>query len=304
MADPARAIPDSLRILVAGSIDYAGLFPPAGLAMPPAVDNYASYLAGPDAWALGRFVVPIARLDEFAGAASRHAAERSEPWTLSALAGDDLEDDLGRVARHNEARAAGGGASVIDAVEFRAAGPGAIRRAGAVLPPDVAAYAELPLDDTLAESLAAAREAGVRVKVRTGGITVDAFPAPTAVATFIVECGRAGVPFKATAGLHHALRARYPLTYERGAPHGVMFGFVNVFLAAAFTRGGADRDTVRRVLEIASPTELHFTAGGVTWAGLTLSTPELARSRADGAIAFGSCSFTEPVADLALLVPS
>ena len=41
----------AIRALLTGSIDYAGLFPPAGLDMASAVENYARYRAGPDAWA-------------------------------------------------------------------------------------------------------------------------------------------------------------------------------------------------------------------------------------------------------------
>ena len=55
---------DSLRALLAGSVDYAGLFPPAGLALQPALDNHASYLRGDDSWMLGHFVLPTANLRE------------------------------------------------------------------------------------------------------------------------------------------------------------------------------------------------------------------------------------------------
>ena len=55
---------EALRTLLSGAIDYAGLFPPAALDMPSAARNYAAYRAGPHAWALGRFIVPSARLNE------------------------------------------------------------------------------------------------------------------------------------------------------------------------------------------------------------------------------------------------
>ena len=60
----------SLDILLAQIVDYAGLFPPADLPMDQAVANYAAYRQDPGAWMLGRFVVPVARLDEFAQAAA------------------------------------------------------------------------------------------------------------------------------------------------------------------------------------------------------------------------------------------
>jgi len=55
----------AIRALLWDLIDYAGLFPPAELGMMSAVRNYNDYRNGEYSWALGRFVVPAARLDEF-----------------------------------------------------------------------------------------------------------------------------------------------------------------------------------------------------------------------------------------------
>ena len=74
---------------------------------------------------------------------------------------------------------------------------------------------------------------GLRAKIRTGGVTPDAFPSAETIAQFIRECRDHRVAFKATAGLHHPLRCVKPLTYEPDAPTGTMHGFLNVFIAAA-----------------------------------------------------------------------
>src|SRR5205809_7800774 len=63
--------PASLRALLAHSIDYAGLFPPANLALEPALRNQSQYIRLPESWMLGAFVLPIA---EF-GAAARHLSD-------------------------------------------------------------------------------------------------------------------------------------------------------------------------------------------------------------------------------------
>ena len=53
LEEPAEKVPAgvnmhaSLRILMEGLIDYAGLFPPASLDMPTAVRNYAAYRKSP-----------------------------------------------------------------------------------------------------------------------------------------------------------------------------------------------------------------------------------------------------------------
>ena len=93
------AFPRSLRALLHGLIDYAGLFPPARLDMQSAVANYARYLEGNRAWMLGRFVVPSSRLEEFerAAAALLPKVRDVEPWAL-ALLGEDPVHDADRVA--------------------------------------------------------------------------------------------------------------------------------------------------------------------------------------------------------------
>ena len=65
----------AVTALLSGLIDYAGLYPPAGLDMRSAVRNYLSYRRGRNAMALGRFIVEVNRLEE-----------------LRAVAGDSLRD--------------------------------------------------------------------------------------------------------------------------------------------------------------------------------------------------------------------
>ena len=78
----------SARALLEGLVDYAGLFPPAALSMEDAVAEYARWRRSPEAWMLGRFVLPAARLRDLARDADAHLPEpgAGEPWRLSALA--------------------------------------------------------------------------------------------------------------------------------------------------------------------------------------------------------------------------
>src|SRR6185503_6096765 len=102
------------------------------------------------------------------------------------------------------------------------------------LPEDLFPFVEFPAEVVNGGDargfIAALAGHSAAAKVRTGGVTPEAFPAPGKLAEFISACHGAGVPFKATAGLHHPVRAEYPLTYEPGCPRGVMHGFLNVFL--------------------------------------------------------------------------
>jgi len=54
----------SLRALLTGLIDYAGLYPPAGLPLQQVLENYNRYLASPNGWILNRLVLPAAKLQE------------------------------------------------------------------------------------------------------------------------------------------------------------------------------------------------------------------------------------------------
>jgi len=120
----------SILALLDGSLDYAGLFPPAKLEMSPAVANFAKYRAGPESWILARMVVPVSRLKEFDAAAESSLPPVNGPgdddaWPVSGLlppAGDaDFVRGVEAIARFNERHAmAGAGSALIDTVEFKA----------------------------------------------------------------------------------------------------------------------------------------------------------------------------------------
>ncbi len=298
------AVRQPVRALLEGLIDYAGLFPPAGLGMPAAVENYAAYHAGADAWALGRFVVPAARLEEFEGAAAAllPRSPGSRPWRVSVLGSADAVHDAEAIFAFNERHAhASAGRVAIDMLEVKAADMAALARAARSGPAGVATYVELPIADDPSDLVAALAAHGARAKVRTGGVTPDAFPAPRDLARFIRIAGDQGVPFKATAGLHHPLRAEYPLTYAPGSPAGTMYGFLNVFLAAAFAHEGLQIGDIEQVLEERDSRAFAFDDAGIRWRGHHAGLDSLAALRTRIAVSFGSCSFTEPVGELRAL---
>jgi hypothetical protein len=283
----------ALRILLAELIDYAGLFPPAALPMAAAVRGYASYRASADAWALGRFVVPVARLDELAQTATSLGADGE--WHISALLGNDVTADLDVIRAFNDAHR---GRLVIDVVEARTPTPDAVATASQATMAGLTVYAEVPVADDPATLIDAIARAGVRAKIRTGGVETSAFPTAAQVARFIHRCAVANVSFKATAGLHHPVRAEYPLSYAPDAPTGTMFGFLNVFVAAALARIGASESALTRVLEERDPRAFVLADDVVRWREHALPVTALADARANFAIAFGSCSFREPLDDL------
>lgn len=270
--------------LLEGIVDYAGLFPPAALELPAAVAEYEKHRRGADAWMLGRFVLPASRLA---------ALEPPPGWRLSALLGPDLAADAAAVEAFNAAQA---GRAAVDSVELKAAAPPEVAPALARAPRGVPAYVEIPLDETLDASLDAIRAHGGRAKARTGGVTAAAFPPPEAVVRFVEGCVRRALSFKATAGLHHPVRAEQALTYAADAPRGVMHGFLNLLAAIALVGEGEPRETALAALEDRVPAAFAVEDGALSWRGHRLD--ESVRASFRG---FGSCSFAEPVSDLRAL---
>ena len=135
--------------------------------------------------------------------------------------------------------------------------------------------------------------------MRTGGVTAEAFPHPDVLADFVCTCAAADVPFKATAGLHHAVRAHYPLTYEPGCPKGLMHGFLNLFLCATLVRTHhSDSATAAAILKETDPEAFRFSDTLVNWHEYVISDEQLGVTRESFALSYGSCSFEEPVEEL------
>jgi hypothetical protein len=283
----------SLHILLHSLIDYAGLFPPAGLKMADAVANYRTYKNGSNAWALGRFIVPAARLEEF----ESHFVPDREIWHMSALLGQNPTEDLALVGEFNTRHRH---SALVDTLEAKVSNVAAIQELKSQVPESMLIYFEIPAAGDPAELIAAIGAAHGRAKVRTGGLTPEMFPSENHVLCFLSGCISANVAFKATAGLHHPVRCVKPLTYEKDAPRGAMHGFLNVFLAAAFLLDGLPESELEKLLLDDDPSHFDFTEDAITWRGHRLTQARLLESRALAA-SFGSCSFEEPVGDLAAL---
>jgi len=297
---------ESVRALLTDLIDYAGLFPPAALSMELAAANYDAYSKSEYAWMLGRFIVPVARLREFEAAVNglrNPNAKQGSHWGLSALPGADVATDLSRVRDFNDRFAAPHSTTTIkiESIEVKIANAEEIDRLSKIIPEQLDTYFEIPLTADVAVCIAAVARCGRRAKIRTGGETADKFPAPESILEFMRLCAASSVAFKATAGLHHPVRSRRSLTYRPDSPSGIMHGFLNVFLAAAFLRTGMDAPLAIELLNEQSAASFHFDSAGVAWRDRQLGMDDLSAARRYFAISFGSCSFTEPVEDLKAL---
>jgi hypothetical protein len=274
---------DAMRLLFGRAFDYAGLYPPASLALDEVLAAYTRYREGAHAWALGRLVVPAARLGEIPTRVGPLAV------VLDAERAADLgwlrpfAVDGGRLAL--EARAAD-----VPGIETIAAARGRL---------SVPIVVELPVGGDVSALVASLHRHRLIAKVRTGGVTAEAIPPPSALLAFIDACVQADVPLKVTAGLHHSIRGTYPLTYEPSSARGVMHGFANVFLATAALVAG-DSTSAAGILEETERAAFRFDADTIGWRDLRFDADGITRSRRL-LVACGTCSFEEPMADLQAL---
>lgn len=279
---------ESLRLLLEGVIDYAGLFPPAALSMEAAVAEYRSILDGPDRWIVDRFVCPVSRLEELCGHLKAVSVE--SPWSIAVL-GSDLaafRTDLQVLEAIEEAN---GQFIAIEAFETKAKGnlePSAVRHLANAGFED--AYVELGLGPAHFDDLMVLAQAEtVGAKVRTGGIEPAALPTPADLAAFMQECINLDLTFKMTAGLHH------PFRRAASGEH----GFLNVLLAG--TLGfvhDLSRNEIEKIVACEDRSAFWFSPGGAGWRDFEASNEEIGDFR-DLFRAFGSCSVREPLDDLA-----
>ena len=295
----------SLSMLLDGVIDFAGLFPPASLQMDAMVSEWARGLASEHDWMLGRLIVPVSRLSEFESAAADLLPQDDEdPWVLSVLldtqAEEALESQIDQLMHFNDQHSAGGehADAIIDVVELRCAGVQSIEQALDVLPEEIYPFFEMSLDQDIRGMLATLVGSDAGAKVRAGGIRPELYPSTAGLADFIIQCAKADVPFKATAGLHH------PLRNHNDAVGAMQFGFLNVFLAAlvaADADGELTVDDLSPLLTRCDLDGIEFTSDGVTVDGEAYDLAAIEDARIAFALSFGSCSYDDPVTDLAAL---
>lgn len=268
-------VPTLLRDLV----DDAAVFPPGSAPLPDAV---AAHRRHRTAWyrdLIGPLLLPASALR-----AVPHLLGGRERLAIGVIAdaGVALEPTLDSLDERLEVR------QVEVAVAKRGEDPlPGLRSLLDLLTarPPLRGYAEIPLAWGLMsalDSVAQARQDGVAIsaKFRTGGLAAELFPSPEDLAAVICACRDRGVPFKLTAGLHHAVR--YTDRHTGFTHH----GFLNILVAAGQAADGAPVAEVARTLSTTDPAPLA----------------EAARGRLDQPrplwVGYGTCSISEPLDDL------
>ena len=298
---------DSLRALLAHSIDYAGMFPPCSLGLEPALKNQAEYVRSPDAWMLGAFVLATEQFDATRQLLSQFDAQH--PLRVAALgprtastgafleALDDADAAIRSLSRHN--------VDLISISHLEMFLPHDIdltwlQEARSILG-DLAVFWEAPPDRAeqtialLAGFNSDADSATFGYKLRTGGVTADAFPTSMQIAKALVTPATHQLPLKFTAGLHH------PLRQYRKEVEAKMHGFLNVLGAAVLAaehRWDANQTAI--MLDDENADSFSFTDDFFAWREWRIDTKRL-QYRRRFVMSFGSCSFDEPRDDLRAL---
>jgi len=292
-----------------GLIDYAGLFPPAGLPFGEAIDNYVSYLESDDSWMLGSFVLPLAKLDALKlwmqqqsglprlcfsvlpvspldDAATFLASLTGGLEALSALAGE-LKHPVSVLAW--EVRVA--------ATELKSIREHADLLLGLADKHGAPAVYVEPADPSSWELWAdVAQEVGLAMKLRCGGVEAHMIPSVELVAERVAYCASRLVPLKYTAGLHHPMRA---WSEAHQAP---LHGYWNIFAATMMARvHRLEAPLLAEILREESADSVEWSAEGLRWRNYQLSVEEIRSARAHVAHSYGSCSFDEPRADMRAL---
>ena len=297
----------SLRVLLTHSIDYAGMFPPCSLGLEPALKNQAEYVQSSDAWMLGAFVLPIQQFDATRQLLSQFDAQHPlrvaalGPKTASADAFletlDDADAAIRSLSRHNVDLISMSHLEMLmpDKVEIAS-----LKEAKSILG-DLPVFWEAPPDRAeqtialLAQLNSDADSATFGYKLRTGGVTADAFPTSLQIAKALVTPATHQLPIKFTAGLHH------PLRQYREEVQTKMHGFLNVFGAAVLAaehRWDANQTAI--MLEDENVDSFSFTDDFFAWREWRIDIKRL-QYRRRFIVSFGSCSFDEPREDLRAL---
>lgn len=265
-------------LLLRALVDDAGLFPPTELPMPDAVRRHRADARTGHPMLTHRFLCPLSRWEEL-----RSSLADDDAFDVGLIL--DTEEGLGGAAAavdprvritHYEARVPSIDAG--KAARFLSGGGGGTAAGGAPV------YIELEPGPGRPDAVAGLSGAApLGAKIRCGGVRADLFPDIGELADFVTACAEGAVPFKATAGLHHAARHTDP---ETGFPH---HGYLNLLLATAKAVNGHGDQAVRAALAVTDPERLAAEAGEIPL--------PVARRTRELFCAYGSCSTRDPVAE-------
>ncbi len=327
---------ESLRTFMHGLIDYAGLFPPANLPLNEAIDDYIKHLNGENSWMLGRFIIPVSKLNELDQFVSLF--DEIGPLELAVLGsgGDSNDEYLSKISNDmvkiSDYRNRHSGKVRIEVYECKlpsnSPSKKTMKKATDLLNQNkLSHYHEFPelpdvginystdedessWDEEILPVVSMIAELkGAGIKLRCGGIVKEAFPSVEQIAAMIQTCALIDIPMKCTAGLHHPIR-HFAEEYDA-----YMHGFINAFGAGIFTSNFPNPENSQERFRmfillshlIGEQVADNFDFGdkGMIWkmgddrdSIFEFDNDSIRNCRGKNMISYGSCSFQEPMDDL------
>jgi hypothetical protein len=298
---------ESLCALLADSIDYAGMFPPCSLDLERAFMNQAQYVRSQDAWMLNAFVLSVGQFSAAKQILSQF--DPQHPLRVSAL-GPKTDNAAAFRETLVETNAAihSFSAHNVDLISInqlemflpRDVDLALLKEARSIIG-NLPAFWEASADKAeqtiglLAEHNSDADVPTFGFKLRTGGVTADAFPTSMQIAKALVAPATHQVPIKFTAGLHH------PIRQFRDEVKAKMHGFLNVLGSAVLAAEHKwDEKQTAAMLDDEDPKSFLFNDEFFAWREWKINIKRL-KDRRKFVTSFGSCSFDEPRQDLRAL---
>jgi len=327
---------ESLRAFMHGLIDYAGLFPPANLPLNEAIDDYIKHLKGENSWMLGKFIIPISKLDDldvFVTLFDDIGGLKLAVLGSGGNSDDEYLNNLGKdITKINGYRKKHDGKVKIEVYECKLASNSpteeTMKNATDLLNennlshyhefpklPDVGINYSTEQDESSWDKIVLPTVKmissfdGAGIKLRCGGIVKEAFPSVEQVAAMIQTCALSGISMKCTAGLHHPIR-HFADEYDS-----YMHGFINAFGAGVFTSKFPNpensKEKYRMFILLSHMTDeqdgknFKFTDEKMIWkvgddrdTVFEFDNENIKDCRKKRMISYGSCSFQEPIDDL------
>ncbi|WP_285509071.1 hypothetical protein [Actinokineospora sp. NBRC 105648] len=271
--------PRGIPPLFARLVDDAALFPPGNATMPDAVRLHLAGREGDHAGVMGLFLCQASRLPELITELVK--AKPTKPVALSLV----IDTGLGGVPKALSIVESRAELLALRMVEMPA--PADVddvwlERVSEFVPEDVIRVVEPRRGGVeWLEGIRRVVAHGSWPKIRCGGLSRETFPSIDEVADFLAVISAGEASFKATAGLHNAVRHT---DAETGFVH---HGFLNLLVATARLLSGGD---VRAALAETDGAKLAEEAAALS--------DQAAHAVRAVFGSYGSCSLSEPVADL------
>jgi len=219
-----------------GLFDDAAVFPPGSLPIEEAVPAHVAHTRGAHAGLVGAFVLAAKDVERLAELTADLPEDSFDLSVTVAL--PEVSEAVAAARRIPAVRLVGLEVAVPDGVAAEAVVPAL----AASIDIDLSVYVEVPRDDRREPLLAALAGTPYLAKFRTGGVRAELYPDERELAAAVLAATRAGVAFKATAGLHHALRNTDPETgFEQ-------HGFLNLLVATDAALKGAEEIELAELL--------------------------------------------------------